>query len=160
MNDAFTVTIPRVSEYHCSGTIWRSAPFYFKEDYKMCLAVSIRKLESGVCTCVSIDLCLLKGEHDDQLKWPIRDEPCQPILPPSLPLPAPGIPFTENVWFHLCPLQQLQQTNKQLCCREGACFHLVNDCLSFTVHYFIVFNFKSNTNSCDHLKLKVKCRHM
>ena len=162
VGDVVIVTMPRVSEYHRSGKIWYSAPFYFKEGYKMCLAVSVKNnMESGVCTDVSVGVCLLKGEYDDQMTWPIAtgNKKCRPL---PLPLPLSGSPFIAEAWFHMCPLQQLQQTNKQLCCPKGMCFHLMNDCLTFAVQYFAIYDAGavSNTKSCDHLKVKVKYRRM
>ena len=156
-----TVAMPRVSEYHRNGKIWLSAPFYLKEGYKMCLEVSVEEMETGICTGISISICLLKGEHDDKLKWPIGNKECRPVPPPpSLPSSSPEIPFTKDAWFHMCPLRQLQQADMKLWCPKRTCFHLVNDCLEFTVEYFIIYNAMSNTNSCDHLKLKVECRHV
>ena len=160
MGDVLTVAMPRVSEYHRCGKIWHSAPFYFKRGYKMCLAVGIEKMKSGVCTGISISMCLLKGEHDDRLKWPIGNMKCQPQLPPPLPLPWSVIPSTADAWFHMCSSQQLQQINKQLSCQKGTRFHLENDCLTFTVQYFVIYNVVTKTKSCDHLKVKVKCKHM
>ncbi|MCG8623274.1 MAG: hypothetical protein MJE68_14940, partial [Proteobacteria bacterium] len=68
--DTVTMIMPRVSEYHRIGKAWRSAPFYLQEGYKMCLVVSVNKMEAGVYTGVSISICILGGEYDDQLKWP------------------------------------------------------------------------------------------
>ena len=133
--DKVTATMPRVSEYHRSGKIWYCAPFYFKEGYKMCLGVSVKKMESGVCTGVSMSICLLKGEYDEELKWPIGDNQCDPLLPPRPPPPPSDfrMPFVICERFHICPMQQLQQTNGQLLHPYKSYFNLVNDCLTFTV---------------------------
>ena len=46
---------------------WFSPPFYYKEGYKMCLAVYPKM------THVSVSLFLLKGEFDNELTWPISN---------------------------------------------------------------------------------------
>jgi TNF receptor-associated factor 4 len=47
---------------------WNSPPFYtHPEGYKMCLLVC-----AGGNMYVSVFLMLMKGEYDDQLKWPLR----------------------------------------------------------------------------------------
>ena len=51
--DDLTITMPKISEYHCSGKIWYSPLFYYKEGYKMCLVVSGIKMESDKCTAGS-----------------------------------------------------------------------------------------------------------
>ena len=38
-NDSVEVLMPKFSEYHRSGKVRRSPPFYYREGYKMCLAV-------------------------------------------------------------------------------------------------------------------------
>jgi hypothetical protein len=150
--DAVTMTMPRVSEYHRIGKTWRSAPFYFKEGYKMCLAVSVNKMEAGVCTGVLISLCVLKGEYDDQLKWPIGDNThpaCYP--PPVLASESDEIPFTETAYFHIYKLQRLTQIEHVLYSEQGSSIYIENDCLTFTVTYSLYDTHES-------LHVAVKCR--
>ena len=70
-SDTVKITMPKFSEYHCSGKVWHSPPFYFREGYKMCLSVYTNGVGSGAGTHVSLGIVLLKGELDDQLEWPV-----------------------------------------------------------------------------------------
>ena len=118
--DKVTVTMPRVSEYHCSGKIWRSAPFYFKDGYKMCLAVGIKNMESSECVGISISIYLLKGECDDQLKWPIGNNQCQQLPPHGIS----GMLYMKYVHFYMCPFQHCQPKKEQLLNNpHGTYFH-------------------------------------
>ena len=58
------------SEYRRSGKLWYSPPFYYREGYKMCLAVYANGVGEGAGTHISLSLLLLRGEYDDKLKWP------------------------------------------------------------------------------------------
>ena len=67
----FTIEIPDLSQYK-SGEVWHSPPFYFREGYKMCLALHPNGIGKGEGTHVSLSLLLMRGEFDDQLEWPIQ----------------------------------------------------------------------------------------
>ena len=50
---------------------WYSPPFYSHiGGYKMCLSVNAKGQGSGEGTHVSVFVYLMRGEHDDHLKWP------------------------------------------------------------------------------------------
>ena len=133
-NDNLTITMPQVSKYHHSGNIWYSPQFYYKEGYKMCLAVSGVEVESEVCTGLTVCVQLLEGERDDQLEWPIGHEGhCRP------PLPS----YAGYRFFRVCGLNQLQTKSGQYLCSSI----LVSDCLTFNVMHFY--------NNCD-LKVEIK----
>ena len=54
---------------------WFSPPFYSHiGGYKMCLGVVANGDGNGKATHVSVYFYLLRGEHDDQLKWPFRGD--------------------------------------------------------------------------------------
>ena len=56
-------------------TTWWSPPFYTHPcGYKMCLKVFPYGYRSGENTHVSVYVNLMKGEFDDQLKWPFQGE--------------------------------------------------------------------------------------
>ena len=56
-------------------TIWWSPPFYtHPRGYKMCLKVFPNGNRSGENTHVSVYVNIMKGEFDDQLKWPFRGD--------------------------------------------------------------------------------------
>lgn len=59
------------SDYKRSGKVWYSPPFYVADGYKMCLAVYAGGIGIGRGSCLSIALCLMKGEFDDELTWPV-----------------------------------------------------------------------------------------
>ena len=55
------------------NTEWYSAPFYSHfGGYKVCLNVDANGYGGGKGTHVSVFTCLMKGENDDNLKWPFR----------------------------------------------------------------------------------------
>ena len=60
------------SEFKRSGKVWYSAPFYVADGYKMCLAVYAGGDGTGRGSCVSISLCLMQGEFDEELVWPVE----------------------------------------------------------------------------------------
>ena len=54
---------------------WRSPPFYSHiGGYKMCLSVTANGRSRGKGTHVSIYVHLMRGDHDDHLKWPFRGD--------------------------------------------------------------------------------------
>ena len=56
-----------------SNTEWVSPPFYtHPHGYNMCLVVYPNGIEYGRGSHVSVFVGLLKGEHDDQLGWPLE----------------------------------------------------------------------------------------
>ena len=55
------------------GDLWISAPFYSHiGGYKVCLSVNANGWGDGRGTHISVGIHLMRGEHDDQLKWPFR----------------------------------------------------------------------------------------
>ena len=54
---------------------WYSPPFYSHiGGYKMCLNVNPNGCGRGEGTHVSVFVCLMRGEFDDDLKWPFRGD--------------------------------------------------------------------------------------
>ena len=52
---------------------WRSPPMYTHfRGYKFCIGVDANGCGAGHGRFINIDLCVLPGEFDDQLKWPAR----------------------------------------------------------------------------------------
>ena len=53
--------------------VWRSPPFYTHlKGYKMMLEVDMNGYGTGADTHISTFIILMKGEFDDQIKWPFR----------------------------------------------------------------------------------------
>ena len=81
VGDEITFTIPSADQYRRNGSTWQSPPFYYMEGYKMRLDVSqgrdsILEMAEGERVVFKIvqfscSFCLLKGEFDDELPWPI-----------------------------------------------------------------------------------------
>ena len=69
--DSVAFRMPNFSYYRCSRKLWHSPPFYYREGYKMCLAVNASGVGEGAGTHVSLSLLLLRGEYDDELQFPI-----------------------------------------------------------------------------------------
>ena len=66
-------TITGVSKHMKYDTKYISTPFYTHENgYKLRLSVYSNGSGSGAGTHVSISVRLLKGEYDDNLKWPMK----------------------------------------------------------------------------------------
>ena len=62
------------SQYKRDGNHWYSPPFYSElGGYKMCLKVYTRVLYSFYYY-VSVFVHLMRGEHDDKLKWPFQGD--------------------------------------------------------------------------------------
>ena len=70
--DSLKLTMQWFSEYRRSGKVWHSPPFYYREGYKMCLAVYANGVGKGAGTHISVTVIHLKGEYDDQLEWPMK----------------------------------------------------------------------------------------
>lgn len=60
------------SDLKRNGKVWYSPPFYIADGYKMCVAVYAGGIGIGRGSCLSIVLCLMKGEFDDELTWPVE----------------------------------------------------------------------------------------
>ena len=60
------------SEFKRNNMPWHSPPFYVADGYKMCLAVYANGTGLGYGTFISVSLCLMQGEFDDELNWPIE----------------------------------------------------------------------------------------
>jgi hypothetical protein len=68
------LTMTNFEQHKKDGDKWYSPPFYtHTKGYKMCLLVYAGGNGGGVNTHVSVFLLLMKGEYDDQLKWPLGD---------------------------------------------------------------------------------------
>ena len=72
LGDHVKIKMPHFSEYRCSGKVWYSPPFYYREGYKMCLAVYVNGTGKGAGTHISVSVLLVGGEFDDRVKWPIQ----------------------------------------------------------------------------------------
>ena len=132
--DSVKIQMPNFSEYSRSGKVWHSPPFYYREGYKMCLAVYANGVGDGAGTHVSVSLLLLRGDRDGQLQWPLQC--CNAHLHYS------GIvPFEGHLYLIDGPHQRLEvnQDKKQLshcdrlCSLDNRALNVVNDCLVFNV---------------------------
>ena len=68
-----TFTMTNFEEYKRDNDIWFSPHFYsHPSGYKMCLGVVANGLDRGKGTHVSVFVHMMRGEFDDDLKWPFR----------------------------------------------------------------------------------------
>ena len=68
-------TMKTFEQYRSEDGEWQSPPFYSHlQGYKMCLLVNANGHGSVKGTHVSVWVHLMRGEFDDQLKWPFRGE--------------------------------------------------------------------------------------
>ena len=66
-------TMTDIKEYKRDNEEWYSPPFYtHPSGYKMCLWVDANGNGHYKGTHLSVLVCLMRGEFDDQLKWPFR----------------------------------------------------------------------------------------
>ena len=127
------------SEYHCSGKVWHSPPFYYREGYKMCLAVYANGVGEGAGTYVSVSLVLLRGCYDDQLEWPIPYT--EDILRYVVNVSADGLNYFYLSWCAPIQRAELNELKEiimcdQFCRLNSKALKLVNDCLTLRVTLF------------------------
>ena len=67
--DEVTFCMTDFSMHKQNGNVWYSPPFYFRNGYKLCLAVYANGKGAGAGTHVSVELLQMRGEHDDNLTW-------------------------------------------------------------------------------------------
>ena len=128
--DSLKLKMRKYSEYRYSGKVWHSSPFYYREGYKMCLAVYANGVGEGAGTHVSIEILHVRGEYDDKLKWPMKSCVSHPLQ-------------YGRCQFLACRPLQCQEVNgcKQIECKDrffnlnSKAFPLVNNCLTFTVKF-------------------------
>ena len=66
-------TMINFEEYKRDGDRWFSPHLYtHPNDYKMCLSVDANDCGTGRDTHLAVSMHLMRGEFDDQLKWPFR----------------------------------------------------------------------------------------
>ena len=139
ISDLVKISMPKFSEYRRSGKVWHSPPFYYKEGYKMCLAVYANGVaEVGAGTHISVTLMLLKDEHSTiHAQQPAQEHHKKLTCSVRRKL-------YEGQWFNVCrylPLNQFSEAVKELSSQQKFCSHeyvvskLVNDCLTFNVIY-------------------------
>ena len=67
------VMMPEYNNKKKHEITWYSDPFYTHNNgYKMCLNVDAAGTDDGEGTHLSVYLNLMKGPHDNELKWPLR----------------------------------------------------------------------------------------
>ena len=69
----FYFTVENYSHLKKNALKWFSSPFYsHAQGYKMCIEVDVSGSSVGEGTHVSVLVHLMRGEYDEQLKWPFR----------------------------------------------------------------------------------------
>ena len=67
------VTMTNFEQHRKDRDCWYSSPFYTcPGGYKLCLSVFAGGNDDGLNTHISLYLNLMKGEYDQQLKWPFQ----------------------------------------------------------------------------------------
>ena len=72
INTPVTLQMVNYSEYKSSGKTWYSTPFYVAGGYKMCLSAQAFGVGPAQGTHLSLAVCLLCGEFDNELTWPVE----------------------------------------------------------------------------------------
>ena len=122
--------------------------FYTRDGgYKMWLCVFPKGVTSNYDNCVTVGLCLLEGDHDDHLTWPIKEtltvqllnqlsddnhsEPVKFQFNGEYLRVMKGIKSSSNVWsFGFMPLNRLSYD------ADKKCQHLKDNCVFFRVCNF------------------------
>ena len=66
-------TMNDFQQHKIDDNVWYSSPFYtHSQGYKMCLTVVANSVNKFHGTHTAVGVCLMKGEFDDLLKWPLR----------------------------------------------------------------------------------------
>ena len=69
----YKFVMPNFYKYRHKHKEWSSLPFYsHPQGYKMCLICNASS--KGEDACLSVYICLMLGEYDDFLAWPLRGE--------------------------------------------------------------------------------------
>ena len=130
--DTVEITMPNFSEYHRSGKVWHSPPFYYREGYKMCLSVYANGVGAGAGTHVSLGIILLRGELDDQLEWPMKWYP--PTYHYTFFQTPNTAEFYVSSWNLAANDKESEVSREQKFCDLVSCRqHLMNDCLTMKV---------------------------
>ena len=67
----FTVT--NFEQHRIDNDVWHSSPFYtHPKGYRMCMVIFANGFDNHEDTHTAAGVCLVKGEFDDQLKWPFQ----------------------------------------------------------------------------------------
>ena len=69
----FTFTMPNFEQKKLLNTPWQSPSFY-SHGYKMCLSAKANGYGDGMNSHVSVFVHMMKGDYDDQLKWPFHGD--------------------------------------------------------------------------------------
>ena len=70
-----TFTMNNFEQYKKDNKAWFSPPFYtYPKGYKMCVGIYANGYGEQEGTHTSVGVHLMKGEFDDQLKWPFRGQ--------------------------------------------------------------------------------------
>ena len=135
--DSVILPMRSFSKYRCSGKVWHSPPFYYREGYKMCLAVYANGVETGTGTHVSVAILHIKGEYDDQLKWP-----AEWATNNYKQKPLPLYDGCADIFVHRLPQSPADNEHvligrqvKFCSLKSKKILHLMNDCLTFIVKY-------------------------
>lgn len=67
------IRMPHFDEHRTNNRCWYSTPFFsHPKGYKMCLRVDANGIASSHGTHVSLFVCLMQGDYDDELVWPFQ----------------------------------------------------------------------------------------
>ena len=65
--------MPHFNDHRTNNKCWYSTPFYsHPKGYKMCLRVDANGIATSHGTHVSLFICLMQGDHDEELLWPFQ----------------------------------------------------------------------------------------
>ena len=143
-------TMPNFKQHKIDRDRWFSPPFYSHiGGYKMYISVYANGFGEGEDSHLSVYLCMMKGEHDDNLKWPFHGEVSVQLLNQQnanhyeveedysaddimrfvdrvkgVKQPEPGWGYDEFI------------PHEKLTCNPGS--YLMNDCLKFQVNKVVV----------------------
>ena len=93
--------MPHFDKYRINNEQWYSSPFFALEGgYLVCLRVDAAGNGDGEGAHVSVYLHLMKGPHDDKLKWPMRGRYEINLIHPTNSSLNTCNPYFKNVHFN------------------------------------------------------------
>ena len=138
LGDSVILLMHSFSKYRRSGEVWQSPPFYYREGYKMCLAVHANGVGEGAGTHVSVVVLHFRGEYDDQLSWPKKCDCCMGVEEENDDGYFSFDTCTHNRLRRYPAVNEHIEIERQVkfCgLNNEKILHLVNDCLTFCVEY-------------------------
>ena len=138
-------TMDKFKQRKRDNEVWYSTPFYtHHKGYKMCVGIQANSYSERKGTYTSVSIHLMKGEFDDELKWPFRGQITIRLLSQvDMDYKEFTYSFTETQSdYNAISCRPLTQEIGQVLCdfvshTELQPLYLKHDCLKLSVHQYV-----------------------